>query len=290
MTRRLGSQARAALLLLPPALLLFTLFVAWPMLQAAGYSVFNWNGYGRPVEFVGLANYAEVLGSPVFRTALANNGLIIAVSLCVQLPLGLAMALLLVERIPGAVAFRLVFFLPYVLAEVAAGLIWRFMFDGDSGLIASIAQALGAEAPYLLAEPELAPLALLVVITWKYFGFHMMLFVAALQGIDRDLYAAARVDGATSWQVLRLVQLPMLRPVLRLSVFFSVLGSLQLFDLVMPLTAAGPGDATQTLVTFLYTHGIARMRVGFGSAIGVILFAIAVAFALGWQRLGGRDG
>jgi raffinose/stachyose/melibiose transport system permease protein len=125
-----------------------------------------------------------VLASPVFRRALANNGLFILVSLCVQLPLGLAMALLLVERIPGAVAFRLVFFMPYVLAEVAAGLIWRFMFDGDSGLVASVAQAFGAEAPYMLAEPELA---LLVVITWKYFGFHMMLFLAGLQGIDRDL-------------------------------------------------------------------------------------------------------
>jgi raffinose/stachyose/melibiose transport system permease protein len=89
--------------------------------------------------------------------------------------------------------------------------------------------------------------------------------------------------------VLRLVQLPMLRPVLRLSVFFAVLGSLQLFDLVMPLTGGGPGDSTQTLVTFLYSHGIARMRVGFGSAIGVCLFVIAVAFALGWQRLGRQD-
>lgn len=283
---RLGAQARAAALLLPPALLLYTLFVVLPMGEAARYSLFDWDGFGRPTLFVGLANFAEVLHSPVFQTALRNNLWVILVSLFAQIPLALAMALLLAEKLPGAVLFRLIYFLPFVLAEVASGLIWRFVFDGDAGLVAALFTAFGAEPPYMLAEPELAPLALLTVLTWKYFGFHMMLMVAGLQGIDRDLYAAARVDGATRWQLLWTVQLPLLMPVIRLSIFFAVLGSLQLFDLVMPLTGAGPGDATQTLVTFLYTHGIGRMRVGFGSAIGVLLFVGAVGFALLWQRVG----
>jgi raffinose/stachyose/melibiose transport system permease protein len=276
--------ARAAILLLPPALLLFTLFVVLPVGQAAWYSFFRWDGFGSPTDFVGWRNYEEVFASPVFHTALSNNALIIVVSLLVQLPLAVAVALVLVERVPGAPIFRLVYFLPYVLAEIAAGLIWRFVYDGDAGLVAQGARALGQEPPWVLAEPGLAQGAILTVITWKYFGFHMMLFIAGLQGIDRDLYAAARVDGATRWQVLRFIQLPLLVPTIKLSVFFAVLGSLQLFDLIMPLTGGGPSDSTQTMVSFLYSHGITRMRVGFGSAIGVVLFVMCLAFAFGYQR------
>lgn len=276
--------ARAAILLLPPALLLFTLFVVLPVGQAAWYSFFRWDGFGSPTDFVGWRNYEEVFASPVFHTALGNNALIIVVSLLVQLPLAVAVALVLVERVPGAPIFRLVYFLPYVLAEIAAGLIWRFVYDGDAGLVAQAARSLGNEPPWVLAEPGLAQGAILTVITWKYFGFHMMLFIAGLQGIDRDLYAAARADGASRWQVLRFVQLPLLVPTIKLSVFFAVLGSLQLFDLIMPLTGGGPSDSTQTMVSFLYSHGITRMRVGFGSAIGVVLFVMCLAFAFGYQR------
>jgi raffinose/stachyose/melibiose transport system permease protein len=132
-------------------------------------------------------------------------------------------------------------------------------------------------------------LAILIVIVWKYFGFHMMLFIAALQGVDRSLVEAARIDGASRWQVLRFVVIPLLYPTIRLSIFFAVLGSFQLFDLVMPLTRGGPADSSQTMVSFLYTFGVMRMRVGFGSAVGVIVFVICVAFAFSYQRWVLRD-
>ena len=115
-------------------------------------------------------------------------------------------------------------------------------------------------------------LAILIVIVWKYFGFHMMLFIAALQGMDRNLVEAARIDGATRWQNLRYIVIPLLYPTIRLSAFFAIVGSLQLFDLIMPLTRGGPANSSQTMVSFLYTFGVMRMRVGFGSAVGVILF------------------
>jgi raffinose/stachyose/melibiose transport system permease protein len=116
-----------------------------------------------------------------------------------------------------------------------------------------------------------------------------MLYIAALQGMDKSLIEAARIDGATPPQVLRYVVVPTLYPTIRLSVFFSIVGSLQLFDLVMPLTRGGPADSSNTLVTFLYNNGISRMRVGFGSAIGVILFAICVTFAFTYKRWFMRD-
>lgn len=282
--RRDGGALLTALVFVPPAVLVFTVFVILPLGEAAWFSLFNWNGYGWPHAFIGLRNYAQVLGSATFRRAFLNNLIIIAASILLQLPLALGMALLLARRAVGAVAFRMIFFLPYILADVAAGLIFRFIFDGDYGPVSAVAQALGGDALFMLASPNLALTALLVVIIWKYFGFHMMLYIAGLQGIDRTLYEAASIDGAGAVQRFRAVTLPQLAPMLKLSVFFSVVGALQLFDMVVPLTGGGPFNSTQTMVSFLYTFGITRMRVGFGSAIGVVLFVVCVGFALSYQR------
>ena len=281
----MNGKLAVVFLFLPPALLLFTLFVALPMGEAAWYSFYNWNGYGTPETFVGLKNYALLFENRAFRTALTNNLLIILVSLGIQLPLALLAALLLVDRVRGAVTLRMIFFLPYVLAEIAAGLIWRFVYDGDYGFLANVAQSLGFTAPHVLADRDLAMYAILVVIVWKYFGFHMMLYIAGQQQIDPNLYEAAHIDGASRRQMFWGVTLPLLTPTLRLSVFFAVLGSIQLFDLIMPLTKGGPSDSTQTMVTYLYTYGVTRMRIGFGSAVGVVLFVICAAVAFGYSRL-----
>src|SRR3954470_1718340 len=279
-----SGRLTVVVLFLPPALLLFTLFVMIPVMEAGWYSAFNWNGYGRPTNWVGWQNYVAVVQTRAFGLALRNNGLIILVSLLIQLPLALTLALLLADRFRGAVALRMLFFMPYVLAEIATGLIFSFVYDGDYGLVASIWHAFGAEPPHLLASTSTSMLAVLIVIVWKYFGFHMMLFIAALQSIDKSLIEAARIDGATRSQALRHVVIPLLYPTIRLSVFFAIIGSLQLFDLVMPLTRGGPADSSNTMVSFLYNNGISRMRVGYGSAIGVILFAICVTFAFTYKR------
>jgi len=274
-----------ALILLPPALLVFTLFVALPVGEAAWYSVFNWDGFGIPTRWIGFTNYVRLFQSDDFLRALLNNALIIVASLAVQLPLALGMALLLSRRQPGTVAFRLIFFLPYILADVAAGLIWRFMFDGQYGLVSVFSQWFGGQPYFLLTDPVWAFAGVLVVILWKYFGFHMMLYIAGLQSIDRELYEAAEIDGADIWQRFRYVTLPQLAPMIRLSVFFAVIGSLQFFDVIVPLTGGGPYNSTNTMVSFLYYFGITRMRVGFGSAVGVVLFIICVGFAFGYRRL-----
>ena len=288
--RRPNLNAWAAILLfLPPGLLLFTVFVFLPMAEASWYSFFNWNGYGAPERFIGLKNYGYLFDNPAFLRALINNGLIIAVSLLVQLPLALGVALLVADRVGGAVWFRIIFFLPYILADIAAGLIWRFMFDGDYGLAAAVAGLFGLQPVYLLASPNWAFAGILIVVLWKYFGFHMMLYVAGLQSVDKSLLEAAEIDGASPWQKFRNVTLPALGPMIRLSIFFSVIGSLQLFDVVAALTAGGPFDTTHTMVSFLYYFGITRMRVGFGSAVGVVLFVICIAFAFSYKRLFMRD-
>src|SRR5947209_4705711 len=224
---RWDSRITVLILFLPPALVLFTLFVVLPVGEAAWYSGFNWNGFGRPTNWIGFDNYRFVFETRAFWLALRNNGLIIAVSLAIQLPLALTLALILAERFRGAVALRMLFFMPYILAEIATGLIFSFVYDGDYGLVASILRAFGAEAPHLLASTQTAMVAVLIVIVWKYFGFHMMLYIAALQSLDRSLIEAARIDGATRSQTLRHVVIPLLYPTIRLSVFFAIVGSLQ---------------------------------------------------------------
>ncbi|MBO1075196.1 carbohydrate ABC transporter permease [Roseomonas marmotae] len=269
---------------LAPATLLFTLFVVLPVIEAAWYSFYRWNGYGTPTDWVGWRNYIALFNNSVFASAAWNTAMVVFVSLLVQLPLALGLALLVARNSRSSTLFRTIFFLPYVLGEVAAGLIWRFVFDGNVGLVAAAARWFGVEPPFILADTELAIYAILVVVVWKYFGFHMMIYIAGLQDIPREMREAAEIDGATRWQSLRHVVLPMLWPAIRISIFFSVVGALQLFDVVMPLTGGGPSNASHTLVTFQYNFGITRMNIGFGSAMGVVLFLACVGFTLVYRR------
>ncbi len=274
-----------AALFLSPAVLLFTLFVVMPVVEAAWFSFYRWNGYGTPHNFVGLRNYYVLMRNGVFSTALVNTAYVVAVSLLIQLPLALGVALMTARSFRFVSVFRTIFFLPYILGEVVAGLIWRFVFDDNFGLVHAISAWLHVDPPYILANADLAIYAVLVVVVWKYFGFHMMIYIAGLQDIPREMTEAAAIDGATKLQQLRYVTIPMLAPSIRLSVFFAVVGALQLFDIVMPLTGGGPANATHTLVTFQYVFGITRMDIGFGSAVGVVLFVLCVGFTLGFRRL-----
>ena len=281
---RASGRLSAVLLLLPPALILFSLFVILPLADAAYYSLFDWNGYATPSDFVGAENYQRLLGHSTFRTALWNTVQLVIVSLVVQLPLALGLALLIYRKTPANALFRLVFFLPYILAEVAAGLIWSFVFDGEYGVTAQLFNALDMESVYILADRQWAFAAIMTVIVWKYFGFHMMIYIAALQGVPKDLVEAARLEGAGPWQIARHVQIPMIKHAIVVSVFFALIGSLQIFDIIIPLTNGGPSNSTHTIVTYLYTFGLTRLKIGFGSAAAIFLFVIAMLIAFFYQR------
>ncbi|WP_299839460.1 carbohydrate ABC transporter permease [uncultured Jannaschia sp.] len=290
--RRAASNGRlsAALILLPPALILFTLFVILPLGESGVYAFYDWNGYGAPEDFVGLRNFEQMFGHSVFSVAVANTVKIVAVSLLIQMPLALLLALLIYRQTPTNAVFRLIFFVPYIMAEVAAGLIWSFVFDGNYGVTASIATSLGIEQFFVLADRELAFYAVMVVIVWKYFGFHMMIYIAALQGVPEDQIEAARIEGASRTQIVRHVQVPHIRPAIAVSAFFAIIGALQVFDVIIPLTNGGPSNQTQTIVTYLYEFGLTRLRIGFGSAVGVVLFVVAVLVAVFYQRIFMRKG
>ncbi|MCA0942516.1 sugar ABC transporter permease [Salipiger pacificus] len=283
--RSLGNgRVSAVLILLPPALILFTLFVILPLGESGYYSFFNWNGYGAPADFVGLENYQRIAGHSIFHKAVGNTVKIVAVSLLIQMPLALVLALLIFRKTPTNAVFRLIFFLPYILAEVAAGLIWSFVFDGNYGVTASIAQSLGMDSIFILADRDWAFVAVMTVIVWKYFGFHMMIYIAALQSVPEDLIEAGRIEGAKRLQIVRYVQIPHIKPAIIVSAFFAIIGALQVFDVIIPLTNGGPSNQTHTIVTYLYTFGLTRLNIGFGSAVGVILFVAAITVAVFYQR------
>jgi raffinose/stachyose/melibiose transport system permease protein len=274
----------AAILLLTPALFLFGVFVILPLIQALRFSFYDWNGYGTPHKFVGLHNYESVLTQRHFGTALRNTVFIVIVSLLLQLPLALSLALALYRSTWFTSFFRTVFFLPYMLAEIAAGLMWNFIYDGNYGLARQVGDAFGTEPTFVLADPAYVMPAIAVVLVWKYFGFHMMIYIAALQSIPSEMLEAARLDGAKPAQIVRHVKIPMIRSALAVTAFFAITGSLQLFDLIVPLTNGGPNNSSLTIVGFLYQFGIARMRVGFGSAVSIVLFLICVVVTIVYQR------
>jgi raffinose/stachyose/melibiose transport system permease protein len=255
------------------------------MIDAATFSFFDWTGYGPITDFVGFDNYADVLTHRNWGTAVRNSLLVVAVSLAIQLPLAMWCALALSERGTSINVIRTIFFLPFMLAEVAAGLIWKFAYDGDYGLLPIIGDWLGVETPYVLADKFWVMPAIMVVITWKYFGFHMMIYIAGLQSIPSEVIEAARLDGVRKWQIIRHIKLPMVRSAIVISVFFAITGALQLFDIILPLSGGGPSHSSHTIVSFLYQFGILRMKLGLGGAVSVILFIACVGVALVYRRV-----
>ena len=273
------------LLFIPPSLILFTVFVVLPMIDAGTFSFFDWTGYGPITDYVGFDNYQDVLTHRNFATAVRNSLIVVAVSLLIQLPLAMWCAIALSERGTHVNILRTIFFLPYMLAEIAAGLIWKFVYDGNYGLVPIIGDAFHTKLPFVLADKFWVIPAIMLVIIWKYFGFHMMIYIAGLQSIPSEVIEAARLDGVKKWQIVWHVKLPMIWGAIVVSVFFSITGALQLFDLIIPLTGGGPQNTSHTIVTFLYQFGILRMKLGFGGAVSVMLFIACVIVAIVYRRL-----
>ena len=268
-----------------PALVLYVGFVIVPMGMALFYSGFKWNGLEPLNNFVGLDNYKRALNDDVFQGAVWHNLVFIILSLIVQLPLALGLALLVNRRIRGRGLLRTILFAPYVLSEVVGAVAWLLILQPD-GPIDSMLRGigLGRFVQLWLADGNLVLYTLFVVITWKFIGFAIILFLAGLQGIPRELMEAAAIDGAGPWKVTRHITLPLLGPTIRTWMFLSIIGSLQLFDLIWIMTLGGPAGASNTMVTYILERGFQRSQFGYGSAVAVILFIIAFTFALLYQR------
>jgi raffinose/stachyose/melibiose transport system permease protein len=284
-TRRNMRALGAAALFMLPALALYAVFVLFPIVQAARYSLYDWNGLGPLDDFVGLANFGRALSDRVFLGSMSHNAFIVILSLTVQIPFALGIALMLNRRFRGRTLLRLIFFAPYVIAEVITAIVWSLILQ-PNGLADNLMTRVGLWALYQpwLADPDTVLAALFFIITWKYFGFYMILLLAGLQGIPREVEEAASIDGASRRQSLRYVTLPLLGPTIRVSIFLSIIGSLQLFDLIWVTTRGGPVNASNTMAVYMFDRGFVRFQFGYGSAVAVILFLICFVLALAYQR------
>jgi raffinose/stachyose/melibiose transport system permease protein len=285
-SRRPQDTLLIALFLLP-ALILFLLFVIYPIFRSLYFSMFDWNGLGPAVDFVGLKNFTDIMTDKVFLKALGNVGLIVVFSLGLQLPLALALAVMVGRDLPGRGIFRTIFFLPYVLSEVNVAIMWMLLFNPnpDRGLINAVVVALGGEPVGWLSDTNIVLWSVFLALTWKYFGFHMLLYLAGLQNIPAELEEAARIDGANSFQNFFYITLPLLGSTIRTTVYLSVLGSIQQFILVWIMTKGGPVNASETLATYMYRFGFVRFQLGYGSAVAIYMFLICLIFSLIYQRL-----
>ncbi len=265
----------------------YSIFVIVPVLQAAWFSLFKWNGLGPMTDFVGVRNFLKIFADPVFRIAISNNLKIVVLSLFFQLPLALFIALIIARKFRGAVVYRAIFFLPYILSEVIAGVIWSFIYNPQIGIqntgLANIIPGL-AQFPFL-ASPQTVFYSIFFVMIWKYFGLHMVLYIAGLQGIPQEVEEAARIDGVNWWQMNWFIILPLLRPTIFLSVFFSIVGSFQTFDIVWAMGRGEPVNAAETMVSYMYKFGFQRFQLGYGSAVAIVIFVITMSVGVIYQKL-----
>ena len=270
-----------------PALILFILFVIYPIFRSVYFSTFDWKGFGPAVDYIGLDNYRKILTDEVFLKAIKNVLIIIGLSLGLQLPFALILAVMVGRDLPGRSFFRTVFFLPYVLSEVNTAIMWMLLYnaDPDRGLINAVMVLIGLDPVAWLADMDVVIFALFITLTWKYFGFHMLLYLTGLQNIPREIEEAARIDGANRIQNFIYITLPLLGSTIKTSVYMSILGSIQQFILVWVMTKGGPVNASETMATYMYRFGFVRFQLGYGSAVAIIMFILCMIFSLMYQGL-----
>jgi raffinose/stachyose/melibiose transport system permease protein len=306
-------QSLTIALFLLPTLVLFTIFVILPIGNAVYTSMYKWNGLGPLDKFLGLGHYDRMFGitkftetlseqgtlrealdaaagNNPFLKALTHNLVIIALSLGIQLPVSLGIALLVGRKLPGRVFFRTVFFLPYVISQAITAFLWGFIFNPRFSMIVTINNIIHALYPPFepgdwLGNTDRVLVAIFIVLTWQFFGLHMILYIAGLQQIPEEVEEAALIDGANRLQNLLYIVLPMLSSTIVTTIYLSVLGSLQQFALVWIMTEGGPANASELLATFMYRRGFVAFQLGYGSAVAVIIFLICLAFSLVYQRL-----
>ncbi|MBI4265907.1 MAG: sugar ABC transporter permease [Acidobacteria bacterium] len=292
MTRPARAEARLGWLLVSPALGLILLVSLGPILATTWEALHGHDlrlpWLGRP--FIGLANFVEAAGDPRFLAALARTVAFAAVSVPIELALGLALALVMHATVRGRALVRVAALLPWAIPTVVAALIWRFIFDAQAGILTASLRDLGAiDAAFdWLVHPVAAWVPIIGADVWKTTPFVAILLLAGLQTIDPALDEAARIDGAGAVRRFATITLPLVGPALVVAAAFRTLDALRLFDLAYVLTGGGPGTATEPLSLYAFIALMQRLRFGYGSALSVTVFLLTFACALIWVRALGR--
>jgi multiple sugar transport system permease protein len=271
-----SGEGLAASLFLLPSVVGFFIFTAFPVVAAIGLAFYDYDLlFGR--EFNGLQNFEDLAKDDVFRAAVVNTLYFTLASVPLSVVLGLGAALLVNQALRGVVLFRTIYLLPWVTVTVAVALVWRWIYLPDVGLMNTMLGWVGIDGPNWLTSKTWAMPALIIMSVWKSFGYNMVIFLAGLQAIPQHLYDAAKVDGATAWKRFVHITLPMLSPTTLFVMVISFITSFQVFDQALVMTNGGPGTSTTTLVLYIYQAGFQSYKMGYASAIALVLFVVVAA-------------
>ena len=270
---------------LAPAVVLFTVYVMFPILQSIWLSFYEWDGLGEKT-FIGFGNYRELFDDYQFWVALKNN-LYWMVFFMLAPPIGLAIALFLNQKVMGIRLVKSMFFFPFVLSQVVVGLVFSWFYDPSFGLFNKAIGLFGMEPVAVLSDENWVTFGIIVAGLWPQIAYCMILYLTGLNNLSPDQIEAARLDGAHGWKMLRFVILPQLRPATFIAVVVTVIGALRSFDLVATMTSGGPFGSSSVLAYFMYEQSIFNYRAGYGAAIATVLFVIMdiyIAYFL-WRML-----
>ena len=292
-TARTRRRAVGYLFVLPIALF-FAVFVAFPFLRSFYLSLTEWSGFTSP-RFIGLRNFQSLADDPVFWKALQTTLIYTAATTILQTTLPMLLAVFVNVGWRGGVVFRTLLFIPVIVSFVVTALLWQLIYDPNFGTLNQVLRAVGLDAlahPWL-ADPTTVVPAIMLVSLWQSLGFYMLIFLAGLQGIDPNLYEAARIDGAGARQEFLKITVPMLRTVTAVVVLLNLINGFNTFDVIYVMTGGGPNRASEVLGTYLYklafgTESGATPSFGYATAISMVVFALCVVAAVGQLRMSRR--
>jgi ABC-type sugar transport system permease subunit len=267
-------------------LTVFLVIVLIPLLSSFYFSFTNWNGFSATYKYIGLSNFEKVIKDPLFFNAIKNTVIWMAAAFILPVLSGLALALALQENLKGTNFYKSIFYLPTCLALTVIGQVWIWIYQPNWGLINTFLRAIGQDqlAIAWLSNPKTALWGVIFASSWQQIGLAMVIFLAGLTSIPTELTEAAEIDGASYLKMLRYVVIPLLAPATIIVMALSIINSLKSFDIVFMMTQGGPFHSTDTLAMFMYDESFKKYFMGYGSAIAVVLFSIAVVIIVIYFR------
>lgn len=283
-----SNQWKIAMVFLLPYLLIFSIFRFVPSVGGLVVSFFKWSLGGDP-KFIGIDNYVNLAQDGSFYTSIRNTLSFFVLTVPVLVVASLLLAMLLNQKLAGRRVMRTISIIPYVLIPSIVGIMWNWMFDNNFGLLNYYIKKLGGSPIFWLTDERFALIAVSIVVVWTYIGYDMILFLAGLQGIPKETYEAAEVDGASTFQVFWHITLPLLKPVTMMVSTLTLVNVVQLFDQIYVMTNGGPGTSTLTMVQYMYTSAFTNYELGYGSAIEVVILVLLMVLITVQNRIGNRE-
>lgn len=278
---------KTILLFLLPALLIYLAIVAIPVFSTVYNSFFKWNLVDIK-KYIGIKNFIQMFSiDDIFKTGLKNTFLLTFLSLIIQTPIAIAFALALSSNLKGNRYFKTIYFMPNILSSVAVGLLWSFIYNPDFGIINKFLSAIGLKnfEGLWLAEEKTVMLSIIIVICWQFVGYHMIIYLAAIESIPVSLSESATIDGATFMKKVRYIILPLIKPIIGIDAVLIVTGSLRFFDLIYVMSNGGPNHSSEVLALYMYYKSFRDMQYGYGSAVAVVLLALCLFITVLMKKL-----